>query len=509
MKPSREATLDTPDIDDRPYMCDKEAMSDDEFKTRIANSTTLVIGADMKTYGDYSKWEKIDENYIGIRDWDNTWMRYNDNKLVDWNDEDPEEKYHGNIPRKKFTELVKSVLFSKKFRLIIVDGGTIQYIHDMETLFNLASNYIDPDDGLLIYPVSQQTKTFPTSKSLLDNSTNSFSCYNFENTDIPKLMRNHLDLVKFVNITFNHLGLCYVMKHKEGGGLPGDSKYIDLFRLKQLKNRSSILMATVNQAQIMKDQKFNEWQKKREELVIKINGRSCKISEDEKRAIRSCPPKKDLDKDDINNFLKQTYFNYGYSTNLTDDDIKGIRQEILKEKQEYDDKFKEIPEISRQTIISFTHDDKKTDSRTITLFKLIDDYESKEKETAIRKQQENAEPDYGDGGISSPRCISPALPEPSPPLSPTTFNIKSTRKHKSKRKSLRKPLRKPLQKSKSKSPRKSPRKPLRKPLQKSKRKSIRKSLRKPLRKPLQKSKRKSIRKPLRKSVRKSKRKSRR
>ena len=237
MKPSRvsgEPTLDTPDIDDK--KSDRLAMSDDEFKTRIANSTTLVIGADMKTYGDYSKWEKIDENYIGIRDWDNTWMRINNGMLVDWNDEYPEEKYHGYIHTKRFTELVKSVLGNKTFRLIIVDGGTIQYIHDMETLFNLASNYMSPD-GLLIYPVTQQTKNFPLGQSLLTEDTNSFCCYNFENRDIPKLMKNNLDLVKFVNITFNHLGLCYVMKYKEGGGLPGDSKYIDLFTLRQLKNK--------------------------------------------------------------------------------------------------------------------------------------------------------------------------------------------------------------------------------------------------------------------------------
>ena len=94
--------------------------------------------------------------------------------------------------------------------------------------------------------VTQQTKNFPLGQSLLTEDTNSFCCYNFENRDIPKLMKNNLDLVKFVNITFNHLGLCYVMKYKEGGGLPGDSKYIDLFTLRQLKNKSSLFIATVN-----------------------------------------------------------------------------------------------------------------------------------------------------------------------------------------------------------------------------------------------------------------------
>ena len=532
MRKAPDSNLEGPEIDDRPYICDKKAMSYEEFKTRIANSTTLVIGADMKTYGDYSKWEKIDRNYIGIRDWDNTWMTYNHNKLIDWNDEYPEEKYHGNIPTKRFAELVRSVLKQKKFTLIIVDGGTIQYIHDMETLFNLARDYMDPD-GLLIYPVTQQTKTFPTGQSLLDKDTNSFCCYNFEHRDIPKLMKNKLDLVKFVNVTFNHLGLCYVMKYKEGGGLYRDSKYDDLFRLRQSKNQSSVFMVTVDQTRIIRENEFNKWRKIRDELLIKISSDNHIISPEERQTIASCPPK-DINNDDINSCLKASY--YDYQGKLSEEIEYKIRDEIKQEKEEYDKVFKEIiPEISQDNIIEFTKTkDEKIESDTITLFTLISKYESEQDRIKLFLEKAGLPPDYGSGG-NSERCISSASgqgsPAPSPPVSPpvspralppspdpaspSSFNRKSRRKpvgkspgkplRKSVRKSKRKSPRKPLRKSVRKSKRKSPRKPLRKSLRKSKRKSVRKSVRKSLRK----SKRKSVRKPLRTSVRKSKRKSRR
>ena len=521
-----EPIIESLEIETKDRNPDRPPMTETEFTARIAKSTTLVIGADMKTYGDYSKWEKIDRNYIGIRDWDNTWMTYNHNKLIDWNDEYPEEKYHGNIPTKRFAELVRSVLKQKKFTLIIVDGGTIQYIHDMETLFNLARDYMDPHNGLLIYPVTQQTKSFPIGQSLLDKHTNSFCCYNFENRDIPKLMRNNLDLVKFVNVTFNHLGLCYVMKYKEGGGLYRDSKYDDLFRLRQSKNQSSVFMVTVDQTRIIRENEFNKWRKIRDELLIKISS-GVELSPQEKETI-SCPPK-DINKDDINSLLKTTYYNY---TDVKDSDHEEIRKMIKKEKQDYDDKFKTIiPEISQDNIIEFTKGEgEDTNSNTITLFTLISEYELEQQTINLFLANAGIPPVYGSGGNSdrcmssasgqgspapSPRGSPPPPDSPPPQASPSSFNRKSRRKpvrksprkplRKSVRKSKRKSPRKPLRKSVRKSKRKSPRKPLRKSLRKSKRKSVRKSVRKSLRK----SKRKSVRKPLRTSVRKSKRKSRR
>ena len=502
-------------MDDRSSICDKKAMSDDQFKKRIDNSKTLVIGADMKTYGDYSKWGQIDEHYIGIRDWDNTWMRYNDDKLIDWNDEYPEEKYHGNRPTRTFPELVKSVLGEKKFRLIIVDGGTIQYIHDMETLFKLATNYMDPY-GLLIYPVSQQTKNFPTGQSLLDDTNNSFCCYNFDHRDIPKLMSNNLDLVKFVNITFNHLGLCYVMKNKQGGGQPGDSKYIDLFTLRQLKNKSSLFMATVNEDRVMKDQKFNEWQKKREELLMDVH-KEVQISKREKLTILSCPPK-DINKDDINSFLKKTYYDNGCSE-ISEYDISRIKDSIKQEKRDYDYEFDKIPKISEHMITCFAKEDKKTpDTHRQTLFTLISNYESEQEKIQARLVKAGLPADYGSGGVDSPRCMSSASGQGSPPhsraCSPQPPEPNSPRplplhvfefKRKSKRKSIRNPLKKSPRKSVRKSNRKSVKKPLKKSPRKSVIKSKPKSVRKPPRKSTRKSKRKSVRKPPRKSIRKSKR----
>jgi hypothetical protein len=496
---------------------DRAAMRPEEFKERIQNSKTLVIGADMKTYGDYSKWGKIDENYIGIRDWDNTWMGYNDNKLIDWNDEYPEEKYHGRKPNTTFSTLVKSVLGEKKFRLIIVDGGTIQYIHDMETLFKLANEYMDKQNGLLIYPVSQQTKNFPTGQSLLDESNNSFCCYNFDHRDIPKLMKNDLDLVKFVNIIFNHLGLCYVMKNKQGGGQAGDSKYIDLFTLRQLKNKSSLFMATVNEDRVMKDQKFNEWQKKREELLIDVH-KEVKISERERRTILSCPPK-DINKDDINSFLKKTYYD-NECLEISEDDITRIKESIEQEKTDYYREFDKIPKISEQMIICFAKDQKTPDTQT--LFTLISNYESEQEKIKARLVNAELPPDYGSGGVNSPRCMSSASGQGSPPhsraCSPQPPELNSPRpsvnfKRKSTVKSVRKPVRKSIRKSSRKSVRKpvrksirkSSRKSVRKPARKSIRKSKRKSVRKPHRKSIRKSKRKSVRKPLRKSIRKSRR----
>lgn len=66
-------------------------------------------------------------------------------------------------------------------------------------------------------------------------------------------MKNNLDLVSFINVTFNHLGLCYVMKSKQGGGRDDDSKYLTLFTLRQLKNKSSLFMATVDEARIIRE----------------------------------------------------------------------------------------------------------------------------------------------------------------------------------------------------------------------------------------------------------------
>lgn len=469
-----QAIMDNPEIENKQTNSDRSPMTETEFTKRIANSKTLVIGADMKTYGDYSKWEDIDINYIGIRDWDNTWMRYNENQMIDWNDEYPPEKYKGYKSKEKFEKLCKKVLGNKKFRLIIVDGGTIQYIHDMETLFNLARDYMDPD-GLLIYPVTQQTKTFPTGQSLLDKDTNSFCCYNFEHRDIPKLMRNNLDLVKFVNVTFNHLGLCYVMKYKEGGGTPGDSKYIDLFKLRQLKNKSSLFMAIVDETRILRETKFNEWQKEfnkwqknREELVI------------------------DVYKGDNGN------------SEVSEDDITRIKESIKREKRDYNEVFdKIIPKISVEMIISFTTVNR-TNSPRQTLFTLISNYESEQEKIKYSLEKAQLPADYGSGG-NSDRCMSSASPPASPPASPgaspavsrapspihTAFNRKLTRK--SNRKLVRKPLKKSVRKSKRKSKSKSVRKPLRKSVRKSKRKSKRKSIRKPLIKSVRKSKRKSRR----------------
>ena len=239
------------------------------------------------------------------------------------------------------------------------------------------------------------------------------------------------------------------------------------------------------------------------------------ISKREKQTILSCPPK-DINKHDINSFLKKTYYDNGYSE-VSKDDITRIKESINREKSDYNEVFdKIIPKISVEMIISFTTVNR-TNSRQ-TLFTLISNYELEQQKIKERLEKAQLPADYGSGG-NSERCISSAsgqgspapsppgspraLPPASPPASPTggksSFNRKSRRKllKKSARKSVRKPLKKSARKS------------VRKPLKKSPRKSVRKPLKKSPHKPLRKSVRKSIRKSIRKPLKKSKRKSRR
>lgn len=438
---------------------DKPIMGKSDYKRRIDNSKTLVIGADINTYGDYNKWEKIDRNYIGIRDWDLQWKQANGGAPVNWNVE-------------SFQTLCRTVLGEKKFKLIIVDGGTRQYIDDMETLFKLANNHLDKNNGLLIYPVTQQTKTFPNI-DFLDKDLRSFSLYLYEHTDIEKYLRNNLDLVGFVNVEFQHLGLCYVMKFKKGDGNDADSKskYLPLFTLRRLKNKSSEFMSIVEGAMIIKEKEIHEWEQK--------------ILENNNAVQNICQPK-DLDVSQIKFYLQATY---GGETR----DEKNVNLKISEEKKAYEDEFKNIVSFSENTI-----KDVLTDSPTNTqLLQLLTEYDRKEKEYADKRAANAAPPDYGSGGIGSPRCISPVLPSDSPPPSPTAptalIRAQSGFKRKSKRNSPRKTLRK--------SPRKSVRKVLRKSPRKLQRKSVRKSPRKSQRKTLRKSVRKSPRKTLRKSRR--------
>jgi hypothetical protein len=269
--------------------------------------------------------------------------------------------------------------------------------------------------------------------------------------------------------------------------------------------------------------------------------KEVKLSERERRTILSCPPK-DINKDDINSFLKKTYYDNG-CLEISQDDITRIKDSIKEEKRDYDSEFDKIPKISEHMITCFAKEDKKTpDTHRQTLFTLISNYESEQEKIQARLVKAELPPDYGSGGVNSPRCMSSASgqgspahsracsPQPQEPNSPQPPAPNSPRppplnlfgfKRKSNRKSIRNPLKKSPRKSVRKSNRKSVKKPLkksprksvikskpksvRKPHRKSTRNSKRNSLRKPLRKSIRKSKRKSVRKPLRKSIRKSRR----
>jgi len=253
---------------------DRPPMETREFIQRIINSRSLVIGADMKTSTDIDDWSKLDPNYIGIRDWDTTWSRYNEDKWMDWNDEYIEEKYPDGKPEKTFAELVDYVFSGKiidgnpnriisehKFKLIIVDGGTTQYIYDMETLYRLAEKYMDKDIGLLIYPVSRKNKGFPN--FLLGflgagNIPDSFSCYNVELEDIPKYIAHNLHLIGFVNV--ETIGLCYIMKHKSGKILRDEGlNYSIIKKLRDIKARSTFFMNITENLRIIRQNSMKEW----------------------------------------------------------------------------------------------------------------------------------------------------------------------------------------------------------------------------------------------------------
>jgi hypothetical protein len=260
------------------------------------------------------------------------------------------------------------------------------------------------------------------------------------------------------------------MKYKNSDKIiPGDSNYLTLFRLRQLKNKSSLFMATVNEDRVMKDQKFNEWQKKREELLMDVH-KEVKLSEREKLTILSCPPK-DINKDDINSFLKKTYYDNGCSE-ISEDDISRIKDSIKQEKTDYYREFDKIPKISEQMIICFAKDQKTPDTQT--LFTLISNYESEQEKIKTLLEKAGLPPDYGSGGVNSPRCMSSASGQGSPahsracspqPPAPNSPRLSVNFKRKSTVKSVRKPVRKSI--------RKSSRKSVRKPVRKSKRKSRR------------------------------------
>jgi len=269
---SQQSIMDGPEIESKGVMLDREPMTTNDFTERILKSKALVIGADMKTRGDIGVWSNLDPNYIGIRDWDNTWMRYNECKLMDWNDEYPEEKYPQGKPKKTFFELVDYVFTGKiltppnpnglsdhKFKLIIVDGGTRQYIYDMETLYILAERYMDKENGILIYPVTRKTKQFPASLlSFIKDKTISFNCYNLESEDTCKYIKHNLDLIGFVNVT--RLGLCYVMRHKSDKILTDEAiKYSIIKELIKVKSRTSFFMILIENFRTIRHNTMNEW----------------------------------------------------------------------------------------------------------------------------------------------------------------------------------------------------------------------------------------------------------
>ena len=269
---SQQSIMDGPEIESKGTMLDREPMTTNDFTERILKSKALVIGADMKTSGDIGVWSNLDPNYIGIRDWDNTWMRYNECKLMDWNDEYPEEKYPQGKPKKTFFELVDYVFTGKiltppnqnglsdhKFKLIIVDGGTRQYIYDMETLYILAERYMDKENGILIYPVTRNTKQFPPSLlSFIKDKTISFNCYNLESEDTCKYIKHNLDLIGFVNVI--RLGLCYVMRHKPDKILTDEAiKYSIIKELIKVKSRTSFFMTLTENFRTIRHNTMNEW----------------------------------------------------------------------------------------------------------------------------------------------------------------------------------------------------------------------------------------------------------
>jgi len=568
MAQEKQCIIDSVDTSNENKVPDIPAMSTEEFQDRITLSTSLVIGADMHSHHDISNWQKLDQNYIGIRDWDNTWKSLNDNKLIDWNDEYPEEKYNEGRPSLYFLPLMDKYLPPNKFKLIIVDGGTRHYIYDMKTLFKLAQAHIEQKHGLLIYPVRKNTMRF--CKGFLrgiENSSSdsdaSFTSYYGETEDIEKSMNHNLDLVGFIKM--NKLGLCYVMKYRKKEEITRCDirKYSIIKRLIFIKDQSELFMTYIREFRKTRKIMIDNWEIIKQEFFSKATktGWDTKkvenywkflefhplptgeITGEEKPTSDSYPDSREnlkkwkeiknninLEKKDweflSTNSTKPTdlttkdamrYLGITYRINDSDlqqikDEMTGEEQPIQKIKQKIEEEKKVEEEFISAKILDIEFSDikhyiEKRDNNKFT--KLLGEYESLNTDLiTVPPPQDTCYMNKSNEDPAGERdCISICSPdrEPnSPPLSPAHSAPHSAPN--SPHRFNRKSVRKPLRKSLRKSVRKSLRKSVRKPLRKSARKSKRKSVRKPLQKSLRKSKRKSVRKPLRKSLRKSVRK---
>jgi hypothetical protein len=539
----------------------KPAMSADEFKSRIDLSTSLVIGADMHSHQDINYWKQLDQNYIGIRDWDNTWVSLNNDKLIDWNDVYPEEKYNKGRPSLDFLPLMAKYFINHKFKLIIVDGGTRHYINDMETLFKLAEAHMDRERGLLIYPVRKNTMRFCQGflrgiENSSSDSDLSFTSYDGETEDIEKSMNHNLDLVGFIKM--NKLGLCYVMKYREKKDIIRCDirKYSIIKRLIFIKDQSELFMTYIREFRKTRKIKIDNWEIIKQEFFSEATKKGWDTNKvetywkflefhplptlptgeikDYKNPISVMYPDYEenlkkwteikssikLEKKDweflSTNSTKPTDLTtkdamryLGITYRINDSELQQIKDEMTGEEQPIQtikQKIEEEKKVEEEFIsakildIEFRHIKQYFENQDNNKFtQLLTYYDNLN--TDLKKVSQPQDTYYMNKSNEDPAgerdCISICSHDPEPNSPP--LSPAHSAPHSPNNNSQQ-----------SRFNRKSVRKPLRKSLRKSKRKSVRKllrkSTRKSVRKPPRKSTRKSLRKPLRKSTRKSVRK---